>query len=228
MKNSIWYRLFSGILCIIFSAIFMFPLILMMIKSFDKSGFKNYAKVFDTVNLLPNFKTSVLVVSGTLLIVAVVTTMAAFAFSKLNFWGKSKLYYLLLMGMMMPTAALIFPIFQIVKGIGINNTAFSLIFPYATLNAVFNLMVLKNYFDSLPNELIEAAYIDGANIFKIFIRIMVPLSVPGVTIVLIQTFLLAWNELYAALVICLSPIALFYIFAQKFMAEGMTAGAVKG
>ena len=123
-------------------------------------------------------------------------------------------------------------------------------------------MVLKNYFDGLPNELMQAAYIDGAGMWRIFSKIMFPLSVPGLALVLIQTFLLSWNELqmamtfinntavqpisvvplrfmqassnsypigimYASLVICLFPIAIFYIVAQKLLVQGLTAGAIK-
>lgn len=263
MKNSLSYRIFSFIVCVISAMVFMFPLILMLLKSFDKKGFENYAKVFETVKLVPNFKTSIIVVFGTLLVVSIVSSMASFAFSKTSFPKKSQIYYILLTGMMIPTSALVFPLFQIVKGLGLNNTPFSLILPYATLNAIFNLMVLKNFFDGLPNELMEAAHIDGAGLWRIFVEIMFPLSIPGLAIVLIQTFLLSWNELqmamifinktaiqpisvvplrfmqatsnsypigimYASLVICLTPIALFYIGAQKFLVQGLTAGAVKG
>lgn len=263
MKNSRVYTLTAQLLCLLFTAFCLYPLGLMFYKSFDKAGFSNYARVFEVVQLWPNFRTSFIVVGGTLVVVAVVSSMAAFAFSKVNFPAKGVLYYTLLTGMMIPTAALVFPLFQIVKGLGLNNTPFSLILPYATLYALFNLMVLKNYFDGLPNELMEAAYIDGAGLWRIFARVMFPLSVPGLAIVLIQTFLLSWNELqmamvfinkpalqpisvvplrfmqassnsyplgvmYACLVICLMPIALFYIFAQRFLVQGMTAGAVKG
>ena len=125
-------------------------------------------------------------------------------------------------------------------------------------------MVLKNYYDALPNELIEAATIDGASKKNIFIRIMLPIAKPGLAFVLIQTFLSAWNELqmgmifindtakqplsivplrftqtagvqgfplevmYAALVVCLLPIAIFYIFGSRFLIAGLTQGAIKG
>lgn len=264
MKDSLCYKIIGQVLCVTAAIVFLFPLVLMIIRSFSGEGVENYLRVFETVNLLPNFVTSLIVVFGTLLIVSVVAALSAFAFSKLNFPGKKAIYYALLTGMMIPTSALIFPLFQIVKGIGVNNTPFSLIFPYATLNCCFNLMVLKNYFDSLPNELMEAARIDGAGTLKTFLHIMMPIAVPGMAFVLIQTFLSAWNELqmamifindttiqpisvvplrftqtagvqgfplevmYAALVICLSPIAIFYIFGSKFLIAGLTQGAIKG
>lgn len=264
MKNSRIYSICGQIICGIATIIFMFPLVLMLVRSFRTSGIGNYVQVFKTINILPNFTTSLIVVSGTLVIVAVITSMAAFAFSKLEFKGKKVFYYMLLSGMMIPTSALIFPLYQIVKKVGLINTPFSLIMPYAVLNACFNLMVLKNYYDALPNELMEAATIDGGSKKDIFIRIMLPIAKPGLAFVLIQTFLSAWNELqmgmifindtvkqplsivhlrftqtagvqgfplevmYAALVVCLLPIAIFYIFGSKFLIAGLTQGAIKG
>lgn len=264
MKNSLLYKICGQIICLIAMVLFLFPLVLMIIRSFAGSGIHNYRKVFETINLLPNFLTSISVVFGTLLIVSFVSTMAAFAFSKLNFAHKKTIYYIALTGMMIPTSALIFPLFQIVRGLGLNNTPLSLIFPYATLNCCFNLMILKNYFDALPNELLEAAKIDGASTPKTFSKIMLPLAIPGLAFVLIQTFLSAWNELqmalifindtkvqpisviplrftqtagvqgfplevmFAALVICLCPIAVFYIFGSRFLITGLTQGAIKG
>jgi ABC-type glycerol-3-phosphate transport system permease component len=241
----------------------MYPLAVMISKSLRNNGLKNYLQVFREVDILPNFRTSVIVVFGTLLLVAMVTSMAAFAFSKLNFPGRNLIYFVLLSAMMIPTSAILFPLFFIVRGLRLINSPWALIFPYVTLNAVFNLLILKNFFDSFPRELMEAATIDWANTFGIYFRIMMPISMPGLSIVLIQTFLAAWNELqmgmtfinrpklqpisvvplrfvqtvtatypievmYASLVICLLPIALFYIGAQKFLIKGLSAGAIKG
>lgn len=263
MKKLSAFHIAAQIFCMAAALFFLAPLILMLVQSFGKNGIANYKRVFESVNLLPNFFTSIVVVFGTLLLVSVVTSFAAFAFSKIDFWAKNTIYYILLTGMMIPTAAIIFPLFQTVKLLGLNNTPFSLVFPYATLNSIFNLMVLKNYYDGLPNELIDAAYIDGAGAWRVFYSIMFPISIPGMTIVLIQTFLSAWNELqmamifinrpevqpvsvvplrfmqsvsstfpigvmYACLVICLFPIVVFDIVAQRFLIQGLTQGAVKG
>jgi raffinose/stachyose/melibiose transport system permease protein len=264
MKYSLKDTVIIQIICVIFLIIFVYPLVLMVNKSFGIGGFSNYQKVFDYFNLFRNFATSLIVVGGTLLLVGLFCSLAAFAFSKIEFKGKKVLYYIVLSGLMIPTSALIFPLYQIIRMLGINNTPFSLIFPYVTLNCCFNLMVLKNYYDALPNSLIDAGEIDGASMWDIFRLIMLPLARPGLVFVLIQTFLSAWNELqmamifindtdkqplsvvplrfmqtqsangftvnvmYAALVICLLPIAIFYVFASKNLVSGLTAGAVKG
>lgn len=264
MKNSLPYRIITQIICLIVLVIVMFPLCLMIEKSFAVNGFGNYVKVFEYFNLIPNVITSIIVVGGTLLVVGVVVSMAAFAFSKLHFPGKRAVYYLLLTGMMIPTSALIFPLYQIVRGLQLNNTGWSLIFPYATASACFNLMILTNYYNALPDELIDAARIDGAGKWKTFRMIMLPIAKPGLVFILIQTFLTSWNELqmamifindtskqpmsvvplrfaqtttstgftinnlFAACIICLFPIAVFYTLASRQLMEGLTAGAVKG
>lgn len=166
MRKSLLFKITGQLICLAATAVFLFPLVLMIIRSFQGRGINNYVQVFKTVNLAPNFLTSIAVVFGTLVIVSAAAAMAAFAYYKLDFPFKKAIYYMLLTGMMIPTSALIFPLFQIVKGLKINNTPFSLIFPYATLNCCFNLMVLKNYFDALPNELMESARIDGDDFYK--------------------------------------------------------------
>ena len=167
--------------------------------------------------------------------------------------------------MMIPTAAVLFPLFRIVHGMGLLGSPLSVILPYATFSCCFNLMILKNYYDSIPNEMMEAATIDGASRWQIFFKVMMPVAKPGLAVVLMQTFLTAWNELqmvktfitdplrqplsvvpirfaqtsvashdfttevlYAALVICLIPVVVFYAFAARSLVAGLTSGAVKG
>lgn len=263
MKKSIGFKIIGQIICIVLGFFALYPLLLMLKRSFDHGGIDNYKKVLKAVNPLKNYLNSIIVVGATLVIVAIVISLAAYAFSKMRFRGANILYFILLTGMMIPTAAMIFPLFQITKKLGLINELTSLIGPYSAMNALFNLLILKNYYDSLPNELIEAAKIDGASSFHTFARIIMPLSIPGLALVLIQTFLSAWNELqigmtfinnpikqtitvvpmrfaqtmqgsypievtFACLSMTLAPIIVFYIFAQKFLIAGLTAGAIKG
>ncbi len=264
MKNSKVYNSLGLSICLVSGAFFIFPLVIMVVRSFQVGGAANYSKVFQKYNLLVNFSTSIVVVGSTLVITGIVVSFAAFAFSKLRFRGSRALYYILLSGMMVPVAATIFPLYQIVKGIGLINSPFSLVLPYATGSCCFNLLILKNYYDSIPNEILEAANIDGANKLRTCWQVVMPVAKPGLAVVLMQTFLASWNELqmarifiadtdvqpisvvpvrfaqtisardfsqevmYAALVICLLPIVIFYIFAAKSLVNGLTTGAVKG
>ena len=96
MKNSKLYSSLGLIICLLSSAFFIFPLAIMVTRSFSVGGIENYSKVFDKYNLLLNFTTSVIVVGCTLAITAVVVSFAAYAFSKLHFRGSRALYYILL------------------------------------------------------------------------------------------------------------------------------------
>ena len=245
MKNSLSYKIVTQVICVILLVILVFPLYLMVEKSLAVNGLGNYTKVFEYFNLLPNIITSIIVVGGTLIVVSIVVSMAAYAFSKLEFPHKQAVYYLILTGMMIPTSALIFPLYQIVRGLHLNNTGWSLVFPYATASACFNLMVLTNYYNALPDELIDAAKIDGATnletIIKvkiplcssafsepsIFIQIMLPIAKPGLVFVLIQTFLSAWNELQMAIIFVndtsKQPLSVVPLrFAQTTSSSGFT------
>ena len=265
MKNSRCYRMITGAVCLASTAFFLFPLFIMVFRSFQNGGLSNYGKVFHSYPLLKNFWASLQIVGGTLLVVMAAVSLAAYAFSKLRFPAKRTLYYILLTGMMIPTAAVLFPLFRIVKGMNLLGSPLSVILPYATFSCCFNLMILKNYYDSIPNEMMEAAHIDGASRWQIFARVMMPVAKPGLAVVLMQTFLSAWNELqmvktfitdplrqplsvvpirfaqtsvanhdfttevlYAALVICLVPVVVFYAFAARSLVAGLTSGAVKG
>ena len=227
MKNSLPYKIITQVICVVLLVILVFPLYLMLEKSLAVSGFGNYAKVFEYFNLIPNVITSIIVVGGTLIVVSIVVSMAAYAFSKLEFPHKQAVYYLILTGMMIPTSALIFPLYQIVRGLHLNNTGWSLVFPYATASACFNLMVLTNYYNALPDELIDAAKIDGANKWTTFIQIMLPIAKPGLVFVLIQTFLSAWNELQMAIIFIndtsKQPLSVVPLrFAQTTSSSGFT------
>ena len=264
MRNSRMYRWVTGVLSALATAFFLFPLVAMVRRSFMKGGPSNYRKVFESYRLVNNFLTSIIVVGSTLIIVGFVVSFAAFAFSKLELPAKKPLYYTLLGGMMVPTAATIYPLYQIVRMLGLISSPFSLILPYATASCCFNLMILKNYYDAIPNELIEAASIDGASKLRTCLTVVMPVAKPGLAVVLMQTFLSSWNEvlmarifisdttrqplsvvpirfaqsvsargftvevMFAALVICLTPIVVFYIFAARSLISGLTAGAVKG
>lgn len=195
MRHSKTYRIVGTVLCLLFTAFFMFPMVILVVKSLGNGGgLNNYVRVFERYNLFINLRTSVMVVGLTLIIVGFVVSFAAYAFSKLEFPFKKLIYYILLGGMMVPTAATIYPLYQIIKMLNLVSSPISLVFPYATASCCFNLMVLKNYYDSIPNEMIEAASIDGASKLRTCLTVVMPVAKPGLAVVLMQSFLSAWNE----------------------------------
>jgi raffinose/stachyose/melibiose transport system permease protein len=258
------FTVFSMLFLLLATAIVIYPLVAAMQRSLSVNGWTNYTEVLRKVNFPRNLLNSIMVTGVTLAGTIVICSLAAFAFSKLYFRGRNVLFLFIMMGMMVPTSATIFPLFQIIKGLKLVNQPLSQTLPYITGNSIFGLLLLKIYFDGLPNEMMESARLDGASSLRIFVQIMWPNALPGLSILFVNTFIGAWNEiqiaitfvskrdymtlaalpiqfaaspgrttngvgeLFACLILCMLPIVIFYICAQKMIIRGMTDGTVKG
>jgi raffinose/stachyose/melibiose transport system permease protein len=137
--------------------------------------------------------------------VLVFASLAAFAFSKLRFRGRGLLYGLLLSAMMMPVAAILVPLTQLQRLFGLDNTYPGLALPYTALALPFALVLLKNAYDALPDQLLEAAVVDGAGPWRAFLLVLFPLTGPTLSMVGIWTFLSSWNEFLLALLFMSDP-----------------------
>jgi multiple sugar transport system permease protein len=123
-----------------------------------------------------------------------VSSMTAYAFARLEFPGKEIIFYGLLLGMMVPPVMLIIPQFIIATRLDLVDEFAGLILVYITMNLSGQTFLLRGFFEGIPKELEEAALIDGASKWKIFWKIVFPLSKPGVAVVTIFTFLYSWDE----------------------------------
>lgn len=160
--------------------------------------FENYLIAITGAKVGTYLFNSVIVTGCTILAVIALTTMGAYAIARLR-WKYSNLFLLFItLGMMIPVHASLLPLFIAFSKIGVLNTRISLILPYVgfALGLSTNIMVL--FFKTVPNELEEAAVIDGCGIFKTFLLIMVPMVKPAITTVAIFTYLDTWNELMFA------------------------------
>lgn len=136
------------------------------------------------------------------LVVAVVTTIStvlvssllAYAFARLKFPGKEWLFYLFLLGMMIPPVMLIIPQFIVAKLLDLQDKLIGLVVVYITMNLSMQTFLLRGFFEGIPKDLEDAALIDGASQWSIFWRVVLPLSRPGLAVVTIFTFLYAWDE----------------------------------
>jgi ABC-type glycerol-3-phosphate transport system permease component len=128
---------------------------------------------------------------GTLMILAF-SSLAAYAFGRFEFKGRKVLYGLILAMMLIPIQAYMIPLYLMCAKIGILNTYAAIIFPSAA--NVTSIFILTSFFHGLPNELEEAARIDGCGEFRIFTQIMLPLSKPALSTVTILTFIANWNS----------------------------------
>ncbi len=163
--------------------------------------FENFITAWKTFNFNGLFLNSVIITCISVFVILVVASMAAYAFTRLKYRGSDFVFYMILLGMMIPPAAVIIPLFLIMKNLGLYNTHFSLILSYIAFGLPIAVLIFRGFFLSIPGELIEAARIDGSTEVGTFVKIIMPLSTPAVATVTIFSFMQNWNEFLLALIL---------------------------
>lgn len=229
----------------------------------EKLNVSSYAAQVENgdFNMFHSFFNSFVISMGAMVISVVLAVPASYGIAKYKFKGRKMMLLGFLVTQMLPVAVLLTPMFILFKGMHVYNTPIAAIIADATIGIPFSILILKNYFASIPKELEEAAYIDGCNRFTAFIRVLIPVAKPGVMVCAIFSFLYAWGDLAygmtfiidqqkrpitagifnfmgqygtkwsyltAFAVVTIIPVALIFIFMQKYIISGMTSGAVKG
>ena len=224
---------------------------------------KSYAAQVETgdFNMFRSFANSFLISVGATAIAVVLAVPASYGIAKYHFKGRKVMLLSFLVTQMLPVSVLLTPMFIMIKNMHVYNTWVAAVLADATIGIPFSVLILKNYFSSIPKDLEEAAYLDGCNKFTAFIRILIPIAKPGVMVCAIFSFLYAWGDLAygmtfildqekrpitagifnfmgqygtkwsyltAFAVVTIIPVALIFIFMQKYIVSGMTSGAVKG
>ncbi|MCL4377726.1 MAG: carbohydrate ABC transporter permease [Actinobacteria bacterium] len=163
--------------------------------------FENYVKAWQTFGFSKLYLNSLIVTVLSVFITLVISALAAYSFSRLRYKGSNIIFYMLLLGMMIPPAAVIIPLFVIMENLKLYNTLFSLIFSYIAFGLPIATLILRGFFMSIPPELVEAARIDGSSEIGTFFRIIIPLSKPAISTVVIFLFMQNWNEFLLGLVL---------------------------
>lgn len=159
----------------------------------------NYVKVLFESNIPRYFLNSVVIAAGATLIALLFAIPAAYGFARFNFRGKRFWQASILAGQMLPTAAIIVPLFIVLRYFGLLNTYAGLILVYMILTLPLCVWMLIGYLRAIPVELEEAAIIDGASRLVVLRRIVLPLALPGIVAVMVYSFVTAWNEFIFAL-----------------------------
>lgn len=154
----------------------------------------NYTKAIGKDLFGLYFLNSLVVAVTSTVLTVLVSSLLAFAFARLKFPGKELLFYLFLMGMMIPPVMLIVPQFIIAKQLDLLDKLAGLVVVYITMNLSMQTFLLRGFFEGIPKDLEDAALIDGASQWSIFWKVVLPLSRPGLAVVTIFTFLYAWDE----------------------------------
>ena len=160
----------------------------------------NFKKALSLKGLLSAFinSTTVSILASTLVIL--VTTMASYAMMY-KFKLKNKLYMFLIIGIYLPINSFLLPYFKIIATMKLYDTKLGLIFVYMAMGFPLAFMIISNYMNSLPKELLESASIDGASYYRTFISIIFPLSTPGIATVATFTIINFWNEFLFATIL---------------------------
>lgn len=156
--------------------------------------FQNYVNAWNTAGIGSYFLNTVIVVGCALVIVMVLGSMCAYVLARFVFPGYRAVYYLMLAGLTFPVFLAIVPLFFILKNMGLLNTLPGLIIVYVAFALPFTVFFLFAFFKALPNEIAEAAQIDGAGEWRTFFQVMLPMAKPGLASVLIFNFLGLWNQ----------------------------------
>ncbi|GIO98689.1 carbohydrate ABC transporter permease [Paenibacillus sp. FSL W8-0187] len=158
----------------------------------------------DSANFMKWFGNTALVSLLTTVFSLVISAFGGYAMSRFGFRGRMSLGYIILLTQMLPGSLLIIPLYLIMKDYNLLNSHLGLVIAYTTFAVPFCTWMLKGYFDSVSQSIDEAASVDGANRWTTFIRILLPLTLPGLVVTGVFSFLTSWNE---------------FMFAQTFISD---------
>lgn len=164
-----------------------------------KLNFQNYLTAWTDVGMSKYFMNSVVVTVVTTAVNLVFVTCAGYSFAKLKFPAKEFFYYMVIFNLLIPTAIILLPMFTMINRMHLVNTLPALVFPYFQGFAPMGLIICRNYFADLPDELMEAGKLDGCGNMSVFLRIMLPLSKPIIATMAILSAMQVWNEYLWAL-----------------------------
>ena len=228
----------------------------------DDLSFWAYREMWNTVPMLGRYIfNSFFLATSVAVITLIFVIPAAYSYARFKFPAKNTSLYVLLAINMFSGAVLLIPLYKVLRTFGLLNSYQAMIVPGVAFLIPTSIWLLKSYFEKIPIDLEEAAFVDGASRVQILRHIIAPLSTPGLVVVGIyafigayaQQFLFAitfnqkkefmpipsglyefigyqsvkWNEMMAASLVGIAPVLLVFIFLQKYIVEGLTAGAVK-
>ncbi|PZP63223.1 carbohydrate ABC transporter permease [Pseudoxanthomonas winnipegensis] len=195
------------------------------------STLANYHQLFERTGMAANFVNSLIVSLAITLGSLLFNTLAGYAFAKLRFAGRERVFQVLLAALVIPAQVAMLPLFLLMKQLHLVNSFGGVIVP--ALATVFGIFLVRQYARSIPDELLEAARIDGAGELRIFFQIVLPMLKPVLVTLSIFTFMAAWNDFMWPLIVLTDqdhytlPVALASLSREHVMdVELMMAGAV--
>jgi multiple sugar transport system permease protein len=184
----------------------------------DAPTLDNYLFVLTNPNLVTSLLNSLLVSIGGTGLSVVVSALGAYAFARFEFKGKNLLMSIILGLFMIPVVINIIPLYIMLANVGLLNSLLALVLTFQILIIPLNIFLLKNYFETIPKELEEAALIDGCSKLRALWHIIVPMSIPGFLIAAILSFRFSWNEFVLPIVLSNKPdVMVFQVALYQFI-----------
>jgi raffinose/stachyose/melibiose transport system permease protein len=238
-------RFFNYAILTLFSVIALYPLAGIVLTALqppgEGSGFalprtihlENFARAWTEGRFDTYLRSSAIVTASVVSVATVASILSGYAFGTMAFRGNRLLFYVFLIGLMVPLEAIVVPLYYDLRAASLTDTYWGLILPQTGLSVAFGTFWMRAFFLAAPRSLIEAAQIDGASNWRILWRVLVPLGRPAIATMMVLIFMWTWNEFLLALVMVSSeslrtaPLGLAF-FQGQHTAELtlLSAGAV--
>ena len=202
---------FCYIVMVLICIIALFPIVWVIISSFkadllaepgfalpSELCFDGYIRVFTKLGISKYFVNSFITATAGTMLSIIMLSMSAYIVARYRFRGRGIITACFLSTMFVPSSALTFPVYNLIKSMGLFDTRGGLILVYACSGLAVSFMVIKNYFATIPAELEDAARIDGCSYVQTFLKVMLPIARPGIFTAAVLAWLQLWNEFYWA------------------------------
>lgn len=202
-------------ICSFVALLILIPLVTAVLGGFKSNGqlmarplslpdpivWSNYGDVLANDAFWQQALNSLLVMLATTLLVLGIASSAAFVFARMQFRGRDAIATYFTLGLLFPATIAILPLYIMIRRLGLMDTLWGIILPQVAFALPVSVLILRTFFRSIPREIEDAAYVDGASAFEFYIRILLPLARPGLSAVAVLTMVQSWNAFFLPLVV---------------------------
>jgi raffinose/stachyose/melibiose transport system permease protein len=277
-RGRYWQPLQLGLrylICVVAAFFVLIPLLTVVIGGFKTNGelnstpfalprvwhWENYLHVLAEPSFWQTLENSGIILLATVALLLVISCPMAFALARLRFRGREVLFNILLFGLLFPVQMAMLPLYILLRNLMLLNSLLGVILPQVAFAMPTTILILRNFFQAIPQELEDATYIDGGSTTDFFWRVLLPLARPSLAVVSMLVMVASWNNFLLPLLVlndaslwtvtmgvmqfqgehttdlaltlvyitlAMIPAIIFYLFAERHLIAGLTAGAVKG
>ena len=166
---------------------------------------QNYVDAWNVGGFSELIGNSLINVCSVVILSMLICVPAGYALAKIRFPGREWVFYAFIFGLTIPVQAIIIPLYQVLTNLGLINSMAGVTLAQVSNGVPFGIFLMRSFFIGVPNELTEAAKIDGANHFQILVKVFLPLSTPAIQALVIISALSTWNDFFLPLIVLISP-----------------------